>query len=71
MKELGETVYTTPFTPDPTSALDVLAFLLVSPELFINEHDVAETRAAVVDLLDNAKRDALLTWYKHYLRSKR
>ena len=68
MRENGEVIYSTTFEPDPHRALDVLAFLLVPAELFFEAGDAPETRRATTELLDNAKRDALTTWYAHHIK---
>lgn len=62
-----ETLYSTTWTPDPTRALDVLAFLLVPEVLFVAPGDDAATVAAVHDVLHSAKREALLGWYASHL----
>lgn len=63
-----ETLYTTTWNPDPTRALDVLAFLLVPEQLFFEAGDDAATKAATIDILANAKRRALEEWYAQHLK---
>lgn len=60
-----ETIYTTTYHPDTTRAVEVLAFLLVPTKAFFGPNDDMEQMRAVDDLLNDAKRDALLNWYAH------
>ena len=64
---MGETLYSSEYQPDPKSALDVLAFVLTPVEAFASIDDPNE-RAAVAELLDSAKAEAIKRWYK--LRTK-
>jgi hypothetical protein len=59
-----ETLYSSPFEPDRTNALHVLAFLLVPESAFLSPGDDEGVRAAVHEVLSAAKRDALLDWYR-------
>lgn len=62
----SETLYASGFAPDPTSAKDVLAFVLCPPEVFAPSGDPAEV-AAVAELIEPAKVEAVRRW--HALRS--
>lgn len=68
--EVGEVIYSSPYHPDPTRALDVLAFLLTPEEAFVDKRDDAATRKATFDVLRGAKRDALERWYSHHMRNR-
>ncbi|MBP6632966.1 MAG: hypothetical protein KBG28_13135 [Kofleriaceae bacterium] len=57
-----ETVYTSGYTPDPASARDVLAFMLTPASAFAPAGDEDEL-AAVTELLESAKAEALKRWY--------
>jgi hypothetical protein len=57
-----ETLYSSPFTPDPRNPLDVLAFVLTPAEAFADGGD-ADELAAVAELLDSAKSEAIKRWY--------
>ncbi|HTR49802.1 MAG TPA: hypothetical protein VMJ10_03780 [Kofleriaceae bacterium] len=59
---MGETLYSSSYQPDPASALDVLAFVLTPVEAFA-QIDEPEERAAVAELLDSAKAEAIKRWY--------
>ena len=56
---MGETLFTSTYTPDPTSALDVLAFVLTPVEAFATDPDEVE---AVTELLGAAKAEAIERW---------
>jgi len=56
---MGETLYSSSFQPNPTSALDVLAFVLTPVEAFANDPD---EREAVAELLGAAKCEAIERW---------
>jgi hypothetical protein len=56
---MGETVYTSTYTPDPRRALDVLAFILTPAEAFASDPDELEM---VAELLDAAKSEAIERW---------
>jgi hypothetical protein len=58
----SETVYASGFTPDPKSALDVLAFVLCPPEVFAPTGDPDEI-AAVAELIEPAKVEAVRRWH--------
>ena len=60
--DVGETLYSSSFQPDPKSALDVLAFVLTPVEAFA-QIDHPEEREAVAELLDAAKAEAIKRWY--------
>ena len=57
-----ETLYASGFTPDPRSALDVLAFVLCPPEVFAPSGD-PEENAAVAELIEPAKVEAVRRWH--------
>ncbi len=57
-----ETLYASGFTPDPRSALDVLAFVLCPPEVFAPSGDPEEI-AAVAELIEPAKAEAVRRWH--------
>jgi hypothetical protein len=59
---VGETLYSSSYTPDPGNALDVLAFVLTPVEAFAQIDEPAE-REAVAELLDSAKVEAIKRWY--------
>lgn len=63
---MGETLYSSPYTPDPQRALDVLAFVLTPVEAFASDPDELE---AVAELLGAAKSEAIERWQT--LRSQR
>jgi hypothetical protein len=56
---MGETLFTSTFTPDPKSALDVLAFVLTPIEAFASDPDELEI---VAELLGAAKCEAIERW---------
>jgi hypothetical protein len=58
----SETLYASGFTPDPGSALDVLAFVLCPPEVFAPTGDPDEI-AAVAELIEPAKAEAVRRWH--------
>lgn len=63
---MGETLFTSTYTPDPKSALDVLAFVLTPIEAFASDPD---EREAVAELLGAAKAEAIERWQS--LRSEK
>lgn len=63
-----EIVYSSSFMPDPTSALDVLRFLIVPERLFYQAGDDVAQIQAVREVLHDAKRDALLRWYEAHMQ---
>lgn len=64
---MGETLYSSSYSPDPARALDVLAFVLTPVEAFA-QVDHPEEREAVEELLGEAKAEAIKRWYS--LRSE-
>jgi predicted ATP-grasp superfamily ATP-dependent carboligase len=56
---MSETLFTSTYTPDPKSALDVLAFVLTPIEAFASDPDELE---AVAELLGAAKAEAIERW---------
>lgn len=60
--ESAETLYSSGYSPDPRRALDVLAFVLTPPQAFANPDDEEEL-AAVTEMLDEAKQEAVKRWY--------
>ena len=57
---MGETLYSSSYTPDPRNALDVLAFVLTPVEAFSSDPDELE---AVAELLGAAKLEAVERWF--------
>jgi hypothetical protein len=57
---MGETLYSNQHTPNPRSALDVLAFVLAPVRAFASDPDELE---AIAELLGNAKSEAVKRWY--------
>jgi hypothetical protein len=64
--EIGEVLYQSTLTPDPRSALDVLAFVLCPIEAFAPAGD-ADELAAVEELIQPAKIEAVVRWYQSHL----
>ena len=64
---MGETLFTSSYSPDPARALDVLAFVLTPVEAF-GPVEHPEEREAVEELLGEAKAEAIKRWYS--LRSE-
>ncbi len=56
---MGETLFTSTYTPNPKRALDVLAFVLTPIEAFASDPDELE---AVAELLGAAKSEAIERW---------
>jgi hypothetical protein len=56
-----ETVYSSAMSPNPASALDVLAFILTPVSAFAPTGDDEEL-AAVSELLGSAKAEAIRRW---------
>jgi hypothetical protein len=56
---MGETLFTSTYTPDPKRALDVLAFVLTPIAAFASDPDELE---AVAELLCAAKTEAIERW---------
>jgi hypothetical protein len=61
--EVGQVLYQSSLTPDPRSALDVLAFVLCPIEAFAPAGDPEEL-AAVEQLIQPAKIEAVKRWYQ-------
>ena len=59
---MGETLYSSSYQPDPTSARDVLAFVLTPIEAFAHVDDPEELEA-VTELLGSAKEEAVKRWF--------
>ena len=57
--EMGETLYSSTYQPDPCRALDVLAFVLTPVEAFAADPEELE---AVTELLGAAKSEAIERW---------
>jgi hypothetical protein len=68
--EVGEVLYQSPLTPDPRSAVDVLAFVLCPIEAFAPAGD-ADELAAVEKLIQPAKMEAVRRWYVAHTGSGR
>ncbi len=58
----AETLYASSYSPDPQSAVDVLAFVLTPAGAFAAGGD-AEELAAVEELLGEAKTEAIRRWF--------
>ncbi len=56
---MGETLFTSTYTPNPRSALDVLAFVLTPIEAFAADPEELEV---VAELLGAAKAEAIERW---------
>jgi predicted ATP-grasp superfamily ATP-dependent carboligase len=56
---MSETLFTSTYTPDPKSAIDVLAFVLTPIAAFASDPDELE---AVAELLGAAKAEAIERW---------
>jgi hypothetical protein len=59
---VGETLYSSTYQPDPSSARDVLAFVLTPVEAFAHVDDPDELEA-VTELLGSAKEEAVKRWF--------
>jgi hypothetical protein len=66
----GEVLYQSPMTPDPRSARDVLAFVLCPTEAFAPAGDDEEL-AAVEELIQPAKIEAVRRWYVGHTEAAR
>lgn len=64
----AQTLYASSYTPDPRSAVDVLAFILTPASAFAVGGD-AEELAAVAELLGEAKSVAIQRWLDLRVRS--
>ncbi len=58
----AETLYASSYSPDPRSAVDVLAFVLTPAGAFTAGGDEEEV-AAVEELLGEAKHEAIRRWF--------
>ncbi len=56
---MGETLFSSSYQPNPTSALDVLAFVLTPVGAFASDPDELE---AVAEILGAAKCEAIERW---------
>lgn len=65
---MSETLFTSTYTPDPTRALDVLAFVLTPAEAFASDPEELEM---VAELLGAAKAEAIERWQNLQSDSKR
>ena len=65
---MGETVYSSPYAPDPGRALDVLAFVLTPVEAFAADPSELEM---VTELLIAAKSEAIERWQDLVSKSRR
>ena len=68
--EVGEVLYQSSLTPDPRSAIDVLAFVLCPIEAFAPAGD-ADELAAVEQLIQPAKIEAVRRWYQAHTGAAR
>ena len=59
---MGETVFSSSYQPDPSSARDVLAFVLTPVEAFAQVDDPQELEA-VSEILGSAKAEAVKRWF--------
>lgn len=56
---MGETLFSSPYQPNPRSALDVLAFVLTPTAAFTSDPSELE---AVAEILGAAKCEAIERW---------
>jgi hypothetical protein len=68
--EVGQVLYQSSMTPDPRSAIDVLAFVLCPLEAFAPAGD-ADELAAVEQLIQPAKVEAVRRWYQAHTSAAR
>lgn len=68
--EVGQVVYQSGLSPDPGSAIDVLAFVLCPIEAFAPAGDEDEL-AAVEELIQPAKIEAVRRWYEGHTGAAR
>ncbi len=61
-------VYSSGFQPNPLDTVDVLAFVLCSPGAFVPGGD-ADDMAAVLELIQPAKEEAIRRWQEARLRT--
>ena len=62
-------VYSSGFQPDPLDTVDVLAFVLCSPNAFVPGGDESDMEA-VVQLIQPAKEEAIRRWQEARNRKK-
>ena len=65
---MSETLFTSTYTPDPKSAIDVLAFVLTPIEAFASDPNEFE---AVAELLGAAKAEAIERWQSLQTQAQR
>lgn len=65
---MSETLFTSTYTPDPKSAIDVLAFVLTPIEAFASDPNELE---AVAELLGAAKAEAIERWQSLQTQAQR
>jgi hypothetical protein len=65
---MGQTVYTSSYSPDPRRALDVLAFVLTPVEAFAADPEELEV---IAELLGAAKSEAIERWQALTSQAKR
>lgn len=63
---MGETLFSSSYQPNPTSALDVLAFVLTPVGAFASDPDELE---AVAEILGAAKCEAIERWQSLHTQS--
>lgn len=63
-----ETIYSNPIEPNVDDPLQVLAFVLVRPQVFCSPTDDAETLDSITRFLDAAKADFVRQWYERAQR---
>lgn len=68
--EPAEILFQSAITPDPRSAIDVLAFVLCPVEAFAPAGDPEEL-AAVEELINPAKLEAVRRWYREHTGAAR
>ncbi|HEX4416417.1 MAG TPA: hypothetical protein VH165_00900 [Kofleriaceae bacterium] len=64
---MGETLFSSSYQPNPTSALDVLAFVLTPIGAFASDPDELE---AVAEILGAAKTEAIERWQSLHTRAQ-
>jgi hypothetical protein len=65
---MGETLFSSTYQPNPSNALDVLAFVLTPVDAFASGPDEIE---AVTAILDAAKCEAIARWQSLHSESQR
>jgi hypothetical protein len=68
--DVGQVLYQSSLTPDPRSPRDVLAFVLCPLEAFAPAGDEEEL-AAIEELIQPAKIEAVRRWYQGWLSTAR